>query len=251
MNWDTALYEHQHDFVAHYGEDLFGLLPTDPPLSILDIGCGTGTLTARLAERADYICGIDASAAMVKAARVKYPHLTFDVQDAMDMPYESMFDVAFSNAVFHWIPDHARLLAAINAALKPGGCLIAEMGAQGNCDLILIAFQRAFEKRGYRFDSPFFYPRTDDYRTLLEKNGFSVETIVDFDRPTPLKGGESGLRRWIEQFYIGNLERMPKEEWDGLLTEIENALAPHLRRDDHWIADYRRLRFKAEKITPA
>lgn len=49
MQWNSALYDQKHDFVAKYGEGLLAFLPENPAQAILDLGCGTGTLTARLA----------------------------------------------------------------------------------------------------------------------------------------------------------------------------------------------------------
>lgn len=48
MQWNSALYDQKHDFVAKYGEGLLAFLPENPAQAILDLGCGTGTLTARL-----------------------------------------------------------------------------------------------------------------------------------------------------------------------------------------------------------
>ena len=83
---------------------------------LADLGCGTGTLTARLAARGSRVIGVDSARPMVERARAQYPELTFEVCDALALPFEGEFDVVFSNAVFHWIADYRRLRAV---ARKP------------------------------------------------------------------------------------------------------------------------------------
>lgn len=116
MQWNSTLYDQKHDFVAKYGEGLLAFLPENPAQAILDLGCGTDTLTARLAARGSRVIGVDSARPMVERARAQYPELTFEVCDALALPFEGEFDVVFSNAVFHWTADYRRLRAV---ARKP------------------------------------------------------------------------------------------------------------------------------------
>ena len=121
MQWNSTLYDQKHDFVAKYGEGLLTFLPENPAQAILDLGCGTGTLTAQLAARGSRVVGVDSARTMVERAKAQYPELAFQVCDALSLPFEGEFDVVFSNAVFHWIADHDTLLENVRKALKPGG----------------------------------------------------------------------------------------------------------------------------------
>ena len=67
--WDTGLYDGKHSFVWKHGASLFELLAPRPGERVLDLGCGTGHLTARIAETGADVVGIDASAEMVEQAR--------------------------------------------------------------------------------------------------------------------------------------------------------------------------------------
>ena len=82
--WDSDLYDQKHSFVWKYGESLLELLAPQPGERILDLGCGTGHLTARIAEAGAMALGLDSSPAMIEQARRSYPHLTFEVADARD-----------------------------------------------------------------------------------------------------------------------------------------------------------------------
>ena len=112
--WNAVLYDNKHDFVAEYGKGLLEFVPKNKHQSILDLGCGTGTLTAQLSNLADTIIGVDSSASMIAKAKGQYANIQFVVCDALTLPFEKQFDVVFSNAVFHWIADHNVLLKQVN-----------------------------------------------------------------------------------------------------------------------------------------
>ena len=80
--WDANLYNAKHDFVWKYGSDVVSLLDPRAGERILDLGCGTGHLTAQIAESGAQVMGVDRSAEMVAAARLAYPNLKFEISDA-------------------------------------------------------------------------------------------------------------------------------------------------------------------------
>jgi trans-aconitate methyltransferase len=101
--WHANLYDAKHAFVWKYGADLVPLLAPQAGERILDIGCGTGHLTAQIANSGARVLGIDRSPEMVRAARHAYPNLQFEVADARDLRFQDEFDAVFSNAALHWI----------------------------------------------------------------------------------------------------------------------------------------------------
>ena len=106
--WNPNLYDAKHAFVWKYGADLISLLAPQAGERILDIGCGTGHLTAQIADSGATVVGTDRSAEMVNAARREYPHLQFEVADARDLRFRAEFDAVFSNATLHWIHEPER-----------------------------------------------------------------------------------------------------------------------------------------------
>ncbi|MDD4796638.1 MAG: class I SAM-dependent methyltransferase [Eubacteriales bacterium] len=249
MEWNPQLYQDRHAFVTQYGKDLLEYVRQLSPAAILDLGCGTGTLTDALRGYAGRVVGIDASAHMIAYARKQYPGIEFCVMDALALPYREEFDAVFSNAVFHWIPRQEQLLRGIHTALKPGGKLICEFGAYGNIRAIQQAFCAALGKLGYSYYSPFFFAIAQEYGALLGDTGFLVETVFEFDRPTPLAGAQDGLRHWMTQFFAHELGMLTDDEREGVLKDVEKALAARLWDGSQWIADYRRLRAVARKPT--
>ena len=248
MQWNSTLYDQKHDFVAKYGEGLLTFLPENPAQAILDLGCGTGTLTAQLAARGSRVIGVDSARPMVERARAQYPELTFEVCDALALPFEGEFDVVFSNAVFHWIADHDTLLENVKKALKPGGQLICEFGGAGNIAVVEQAFNRACEELELAVRAPRFnFPTPEEFSARLAHHGLTPVNVYDYDRPTPLKDGEQGLANWMRQFFAGQLEALPEQTGQALLARAEELARPELWDGDHWIADYRRLRAVARK----
>ena len=135
MKWDSKLYNNSQNFVSEYGKSLLEFVPAGTD-KILDLGCGTGTLTNQLADRCNYVLGIDSSDTMIHEAKNCFPHLDFATVDTLEIDYTCEWDIIFSNAVFHWIDNHNLLLQKIYKALKPSGKLICEFGAHGNISTI-------------------------------------------------------------------------------------------------------------------
>ena len=246
-DWNPGLYESSCSFVWEYGRDLVGLLDPQPGERILDVGCGTGRLTAEIARRGSEVAGIDSSASMIAQARENFPDLRFEVLDVCAMPYRAEFDAVFSNAALHWVPRAADAARSIAAALKPGGRFVAELGGRGNTRALMEAIRLALaSKLGAAAErlNPWFFPGVAEYAAILEQNSLEVTYAALFDRPTALEGGSQGLANWLAMF--GG--PLPAElEQPEVVRLVEQFAAPRLLRDGVWWVDYRRLRVVARK----
>ena len=191
---------------SEYGKTLMIHVDTSPGQKILDLGCGTGDLTAALATNGAKVLGIDNSAEMIVKARYSHPELMFAEIDALELPYDEEFDTVFSNSVFHWIPDVDRLLAEIRRALKPGGKLVCEFGAASNIATMRQAFAAASARHGHEYRERFYCPTPDEFFDRLKAAHFEPERVLEFDRQTPLPGGADGLRQWVRRFLKSDLD---------------------------------------------
>ena len=127
--WDAGLYDRSFGFVSAFATDMVDLLAPEPGERIVDLGCGTGTLTAAIARRGADVIGIDGDAAMVERARALHPTLAFGHADGRDFAIEGQADAVFSNAALHWMKEApAQVIACVARALRPGGRFVAEMG---------------------------------------------------------------------------------------------------------------------------
>lgn len=248
--WDAGLYDDKHSFVWKLATGVLELLEAKSGERILDLGCGTGHLTTKIAETGAHVVGVDRSPEMIRQAREKYPALRFEVMDARELALDGTFDAVFSNATLHWIKEPERVIAGIGKLLRPGGRFVAEFGGKGNTNEFVNAVERAWKKLGLPGPSPhpWYYPSVAEYAALLEKNGFEVTYAILFDRPTPLDDGERGLRNWLEMFGASFTEGLPDTKRGRLKEEIEEQLRPILFRDGHWVMDYRRLRVVAKRL---
>lgn len=126
-----------------------------------------------------------------------------------------------SNAVLHWVPEPSRTAAALHAALRPGGRLVAELG-----------------RRQHR--------HTHQRHPRPTRRGASaadcLALVLPYGHPTPLAGGD-GLASWVRMFATALLTGVTHV--DAFLNALEQQLRPVLYRDGSWWADYRRLRVVA------
>ncbi|OUL37851.1 SAM-dependent methyltransferase [Nostoc sp. T09] len=250
-NWDSSLYQNKHAFVWQYGEDLLQLLNPKAGELILDLGCGTGQLTEKIAQTGAKVMGIDSAATMIEKARQNYPHIRFDVADAKNFQVEQPLDAVFSNAVLHWVKEADKAIACIHQALKPGGRIVAEFGGKGNIQVLSQALFSAMESIGISQPqtlNPWYFPSIGEYATLLEQQGFEVIYATLFARPTPLAEKEAGIANWIKMFAGAFLVGMTAEQKIQVIRNVEECLKPTLYQDGTWIADYRRIRILAIKV---
>jgi trans-aconitate methyltransferase len=247
--WDSSLYDDRHSFVWKKAGDLVELLAPKPGERILDLGCGTGHLTAQIAARGATTIGLDASLSMIAQARQNYPKLKFALGDASAFRFDEPFDAVFSNAALHWIPEAGRVIASVALALKPDGRFVVEMGGRGNIARIVKALREVLQEAGCSPRSPWYFPSAGEYASLLEQHGFEVEALWTIERWNKLEHPEKGLREWLEMFAGVWFEEVPEEKREGVVAEIESRLKPQLWRDGAWWADYRRLRLVARQYS--
>jgi trans-aconitate methyltransferase len=247
VNWAAATYDSTFGYVSAHGAPLVDLLDPQPDERVIDLGCGTGTFTAQIAERGSEVLGIDAKPEMIAKAAAGYPQLKFAVGDAHDFNTAAPYDAVASNGALHWMTrDPDAVIAAVHAALRPGGRFVAEMGGAGNCAELIVAMQTAWRVFGLgEPDLPWYFPTPAEYATRLEEGGFTVRVLEHFDRPTLMTEGPNGAADWVRIFAAGALAEVPPEMVEPLLGRINELAAPALRRESGWVADYVRLRFAA------
>ncbi len=248
--WDASLYEDKHAFVWQYGEDLLKLLNPKLGEFILDLGCGTGQLTEKIAEAGAEVMGVDYASEMIEKARQNYPHIRFEVADARNFQVDKPLDAVFSNAVLHWVKEADSAIASIHQSLKPGGRFVAEFGGKGNVQAIATALSNALEAINIPAQAlnPWYFPSIGEYATLLEQQGFDVIYSTLFARPTPLAEGEAGMANWIQMFASAFLAGLSGEQQIQVIRVVEEYLKPTLYQQGSWTADYRRIRIVAIKL---
>ncbi len=133
--WDAETYDAISDPQFSWGMEVLERLELSGYEDALDAGCGSGRVTEELAKRLPNgsVLAVDASEGMVAKARERLgDSASYLVADLAELEVAEPVDLIFSTATFHWILDHERLFGRLQAALRPGGRLVAQCGGQGN-----------------------------------------------------------------------------------------------------------------------
>lgn len=245
QTWDPERYARNARFVSELGMPVVELLAPQAGERILDVGCGDGALTEKLAAMGCEVVGVDGSAEQIEAARAR--GLQAHVMDGQRLTFANEFDAVFSNAALHWMKRADDAIAGVWRALRPGGRFVGECGGAGCVAAIEAALVAALERRGFdgKAANPWYFPTVEDYRTRLEARGFTVTYIALIPRPTPLPGDVTG---WLETFAESFIATVPAADRPAFIAEVREALRPRLcDAQGNWTADYIRLRFVAQR----
>ena len=249
QRWRAEAYTRNAGFVAGLAADLIDVLDPRPGQRVLDVGCGDGEFSMRVRARGADVSGIDSAPDMIRSARSK--GLDARVCAAQELREENEFDLAVSNAVFHWIQEPLPALRAIHRALRPGARLVGELGGKGNIATVIRVLSPLLAVQGIDFSerNPWNFPDESQWSSDLHAAGFTVLAIDVFERPTPLP---TTFGDWIDTFANGLLAGLDAGAREDLKVAAERAAAPLLRQaDGTWVLDYVRLRFTAFKPASA
>ena len=242
--WNPGNYNTHAHYVAQLGAPVLDLLAVQPNESILDLGCGDGSLSKQIMEKGAKVIGVDASEEMVQASKAN--GINAVVQNASELSFNHEFDAVFSNAAIHWMLDIDSVLKGVKRSLKPRGRFVGEFGGFGNIAAISTALFAHFSPEGLstRQILPWYFPTPSEFQNKLETYGFRVEEIMLIPRPTPLPSDMAG---WLVTFtqYLRN--HLNETKYNELIEKTITNLKPILcDQSGHWSADYVRLRFHAQ-----
>src|SRR5262249_44471948 len=127
--WNPEQYLKFEDERTRPSRDLLAQVPLDSARRVADLGCGPGNATELLIARFPHaeVIGVDSSPDMLRQARRRLPRCRFIETDLSTWTPEPGTDLLFGNAVFHWVPEHPKVLARLLQALAPGGVLAVQM----------------------------------------------------------------------------------------------------------------------------
>ncbi|MBA3301188.1 MAG: methyltransferase domain-containing protein [Thermoleophilaceae bacterium] len=243
-DWDALTYDRVSDPQVEMARPVIDRLAPRGDETVLDAGCGSGRVTRMLLERCARVIAVDGSESMAQEARAALPaDVTVLHQDLQELHLDDPVDAAFSNAVFHWVPDHAILFGRLFAVLRPGGRLVAQCGGKGNVERFHAVVREVGAERPFApylegWDGPWNFAAPEETAMRLEAAGFTeVETWLA-DRPVVPEFTEDYLRTVC----LGHhLERLPEE----LRADYVSAVAERCEQPVE--LDYVRLNIDAQR----
>ncbi|MBA3422137.1 MAG: methyltransferase domain-containing protein [Thermoleophilaceae bacterium] len=245
-DWDADVYDRVADPQEAWGREVLDRLPLEGDENLLDAGCGSGRVTELLLERLPHgrVIGVDASATMIAAARKRLgERAELRTGDLAELEVEVPVDAVFSNAVFHWIPDHDRLFARLHAALRPGGRLAAQCGARGNAASVREAARRAYDQPAFARarrppTSTWNFATPEETAERLHAAGFTEIETWTAERPVTA----ADPRTFLSTVILGpHLARMPEELHASFVDAVLEQLG------EPAVFDYVRLNIAARR----
>ena len=254
--FDGKLYEKASIFQQEWGNKLISELNLKGNEDILDLGCGNGLLTAKLAKLVPNgnVIGVDASEGMIKVAKEKEENnLKFLLMDINQIDLNRQFDFIFSNATLHWIKNHKQLWTNIYKLLNPNGFVRFNFAADGNNSNLIkviketIVFEE-YKKYFSEFQWPWYMPSVDEYENNLKDFAFSELNVwsENADRFFPDK---EAVIRWVNQpNIVPFLENIPEDKKE-LFREIviEQMIKETLQENGRCFETFRRINVLAKK----
>ncbi len=185
MSFEEIAARYARDSVAQRGaaDRLLDLARVGAAEDVLDVGCGTGALLARLrAATRGRVAGVDPSPRMIEEARrLAPPGVELVRLAAEDLPFEAEFDLVVSNSALQWFRDPARALAGFRRALRPGGRTVLQAPATARYApefvdaMVDVARDPATRDVFAAWRSPWIWLETaEEYAMLLAAAGFEV-----------------------------------------------------------------------------
>ncbi len=244
--WDAEVYDRVADPQFEWAQEVIDRLELRGDEDVLDAGCGSGRVTAELLDRLPdgRLVGIDGSASMVAMAREKLgDRVEIREEDLAELDLHEQFDLVFSTAVFHWVPDHENLFRRLFAALRPDGRLVAQCGGHGNVASLVaviaeVAGQPRFGEHFEGMESGLNFATPQDTEARLEGAGFEdVRCWLQRKDTQP-----SEPKPFLATVTLGpQLERLPDELKDPFVDEVAAGMGEPL------VLDYVRLNIEARK----
>lgn len=222
--WDGEKYDSHSSQQKMVAEMLIQQYPFKSSDSILDIGCGSGEISASLAKCVSFVVGIDPSPSMINFANEKYAkreNIRFQLGKASELSYNHEYDVITAFSCLHWEPQQEEALLCFKKALKPGGAIL--LAIPGPDPMLRVALKEICTSPKWYplfkdFQSPGRIWTANEYAKLLLDTGFIIRKIEVVMRPYAFREEEE-YKGFVEAM-LPHLSSVPKHQQEEFLREI-------------------------------
>lgn len=254
--FDGEKYEKASAHQKEWGEGIINGLVLKGSERVLDLGCGDGVLTSRIADlvpRGEAV-GIDASKGMIEVAREKErKNLRFLLEDIDHLYFTDEFDVVFSNAALHWVKDHHRLLRNVRRALRKGGVLRFNFAGDGNCSHFFRVVREVmalnqFAAYFHDFEWPWYMPSVDEYESLVNSTGLRNIQVWSENADRYFRDVQT-MVNWVDQPslvpFVSLVADVDREEFRDYV--VRNMVEATMCEDGRCFETFRRINVFAER----
>lgn len=244
--WDAQTYDRVSDPQYKWGLEVLGRLDLAGNELVMDAGCGSGRVTAKLLERLPHgrVLCVDASEQMIEKAREALgDRADYLVADLSELEVPERVDVIFSTATFHWVLDHDRLFSRLHAALKPGGRLVAQCGGEGNVAkharaIVEVATRREFIDHFQGLEMMWNFAPADATEERLREAGFADVRCWLEDKPVQPENPYDFTTTVTMGPHLSRLPEELRRQFAEAVLEVE---------DDPLVLNYVRLNMDATR----
>ncbi len=249
-DWDAVAYDRISEPQLRWAREQLSRLALAGDEVVLDAGCGSGRVTALLADLVPRgrVYGVDVAPSMAAHAQDALgERATIFCQDLVELELPEPVDAVFSNATFHWVPDHDALFAAIHRTLKPGGQFVAQCGGAGNIDSFrqesnAVAAEPPYAPYFEAWTQPWNYATAEETEARLQRAGFTEVSCWLEPKPTTPPEPRTFARTVC---LVRHLDVLPRELHDQFLDRVmERVIA---RVGEPVVLDYVRLNITARR----
>ncbi|MCC7146303.1 MAG: methyltransferase domain-containing protein [Phycisphaeraceae bacterium] len=228
--------------------------------TVLDIGCGDGKITAKIAGLLPQgrVVGVDQSPQMLEFAREKHGHkanLSFAAADARVLGFQEEFDVVFSNACLHWVVYHGPVVAGIARALKGGGRFVLSMGGRGNAAAVIRVVDDVCRTDRWRkyfadFKFPYGFHGPEDYRVWARQAGLVVDR-AELAPKDMVHESQEKLAGWFRSTWLPYTQCVPVERREALVADLVERCTQAVGTDEGGAIHVPMVRLEVEGYKPA
>lgn len=259
--WNPAEYARSSAGQKQWAEELLSSLSLIGDEAILDLGCGDGKITGRLAQAVarGRAVGIDSSEEMIRYAQAnyqgaEYPNLRFRLLDVLKLDYVNEFDLVFSNAALHWVKDHRAVLEAACRALRRGGRLVLSFGGKGNgSDVLRVAFALSqmpeWREHFLGFAEPYSFYAPEEYRPWLQEARFETKRVELIPKDM-VHHGKEGMAAWVRTTWMPIINRVPEPGREDFIRDLCTAYLQDFPPDADGNVHVRMVRLEVEARKP-
>jgi trans-aconitate 2-methyltransferase len=245
-DWDAITYDRVSAPQQRWAAEQLDRLDLAGDEVVLDAGCGSGKITLELIRRVPRgrVYAVDAAPSMVAHTQDAVgDRATALCQDLAELALPEPVDVVFSNATFHWIPDHDSLFTSLARNMSSGGRLVAQCGGRGNIDRFRkladdVAMEEPFAPHFADWVGPWTYATAEDTARRLERAGFTEVSTWLEEKPTELEEPRAFVSTVC---LVRHLDHVPDDLRDRFIdTVLERYGSPV-------VLDYVRLNMTARR----